>query len=157
MFSQRQQLSAATDEDLEDRDDDLPTVVVLKKGDLSAEEAKVEIEKQQKDLGISILLMLLFNITHPILCNLFKKFSNASVGVSILLQMIFLVDRVEGLCSKNLSKETSKRLHLEKIPRLARRLEKILTVRVGPASPAKREIKSCSPLTTMRRKKTSEE
>jgi hypothetical protein len=44
-------LSAATDEDLEDRDDDLPTVVVLKKGDLSADEAKVEIEKQQKEIG----------------------------------------------------------------------------------------------------------
>lgn len=53
LFSQRQQLSAATNEDLEDRDDDLPTVVVLKKGDLSAEEAKVEIDKQQKDLGIT--------------------------------------------------------------------------------------------------------
>ena len=47
-------MSAATDEDLEDRDDDLPTVVVLRKGDLSAEEAQVEIEKQQKDLGATL-------------------------------------------------------------------------------------------------------
>lgn len=53
MFSQREQLAAATNEDLEDRDDDLPTVVVLKKGDLSADEVKVEIEKQQKEIGMS--------------------------------------------------------------------------------------------------------
>jgi len=44
-------LAAASREDFEDREDDLPTVVVLKKGDLSAEEVQAEIEKQKKEEG----------------------------------------------------------------------------------------------------------
>jgi Domain of unknown function (DUF4604) len=75
LFSQREQLSAATDEDLEDRDDDLPTVVVLRKGDLSAEEAQVEIEKQQKDLGATLqaVILLFFSFTHHAFLYLLKK------------------------------------------------------------------------------------
>ncbi|CAB3364910.1 Hypothetical predicted protein [Cloeon dipterum] len=46
--TKREQLSAATDDDYDDRGDELPTVVVLKKGDLTADEAQEEIEKQKK-------------------------------------------------------------------------------------------------------------
>ncbi|XP_059477940.1 uncharacterized protein KIAA1143 homolog [Neocloeon triangulifer] len=46
--TKRETLSTATEDDENDRDDESPTIVVLKKGDLTAEEAKLEVEKKQK-------------------------------------------------------------------------------------------------------------
>lgn len=47
---QKEALPTATDEDYDDRDEELPTVVVLKNGDLTAEEAAAfELEKEKGD------------------------------------------------------------------------------------------------------------
>jgi hypothetical protein len=99
---QREQLEAATNEDYEDREDDMPTVVVLRKGDLSAEEAQVEIEKQKKEEGI--LKQFLYALKTPSSASLFKYtllLANLCMFVCVVLQMTFLLVREAESCSKN--------------------------------------------------------
>lgn len=45
---QREDYGEVSQEDFEDKEDELPTVVVLKRGDLTAEEAKIEEDRLQK-------------------------------------------------------------------------------------------------------------
>ncbi|CAH1101069.1 unnamed protein product [Psylliodes chrysocephalus] len=48
--TKREDYGEVSQEDFEDKEDELPTVVVLKRGDLTAEEAKIEEDRLQKEI-----------------------------------------------------------------------------------------------------------